>query len=83
MTKFCKIIENEAGEQLLLRLGPSDEGDGADIIFVFKIDGAIAEITFGGIDWDKAEEMLDKYAKEDGMKILDDPMRFLKVTAGI
>ena len=77
MAKFARIIENDKGEQLLLKLQPSEEHeDLADMVYTFEAEGAIMNLTLGGLDWDKAEESLIDYPEEKGLKILADPMDF-------
>lgn len=78
MAKFCKIFENEKGNQLLLLVVPSqEETDLSDVEHHFEVDGACVKITLGGLDWDKSQSYLDEYPQEKAENILKDPMGFI------
>ncbi|MFC4219050.1 hypothetical protein [Flagellimonas marina] len=78
MSKFCKVIENGNGDQLLLFLTPNDKVDGrADYVMMFGLeDDAIVTLTIGVVDWEAGIDAINKFDHARAMDILKDPMGY-------
>jgi len=76
MSKFCKILENDKGDQLLVIAKPSDTEDKTDIMVVFQADGGHIEITIGESSV-PSNEALDVIGQDFADDVLNDPEGWL------
>ena len=78
--KFCRIIENKEGKQLLLQIEVSDKKeDAANFVLKFQIDeGVYVSLTIQTLPWDEAQKLLETYETSKGLDILKDPISFIQ-----
>lgn len=77
MKKWCKIIELKTHDVLIQRL--SDEENEEHILFTFKHDGVLVSFTASyGIKEKLADDMFNKYSKDDAQKMLDNTLKLFK-----
>ena len=79
MAKFCKLFEDDKGEQLLVLLTQSkDNEERADVNLHFELDGASANVGILGGKWEACEQYLENFSKETALEILKDPYGWIQ-----
>lgn len=79
MAKFAKLLENEAGEQLLVCVkntadGTKDACNGVE--FTFEQEEAFVSVTVSPMSYEAAIDFVETFTQEKAEEILIDPLNY-------
>lgn len=80
MAKFAKLLENQAGDQLLICVKNTDNGTketGTNgVEFTFEQESAFVSVTVSPMTYEKALEYVENFTQEKAEEILVDPFHY-------
>lgn len=76
MSKFAKLMENEAGQQLLICVVNSDESTNRNenkaIEFTFEDDDAYISVKISSMSYEDALQYIEDFTQDEADEILND-----------